>query len=107
MLCARACACNLLPALSPNIHLVAADACGAAVLEQDFDQYPGSFAAYTKPMYQADFPRGAARLGADKNATAEKPGNTGYFSSEERGAVGKGQLRTTHPQGASPRQRAA
>lgn len=51
-------------------------------------------------MFQGDFPRGAARPGAD--GVDREPGYRWYVTGGElRADVGDGLLRTTHPQGAA------
>lgn len=73
------------------------DKCGETVFLQNFDQYPGQPANYTKDMALVDFPRLEPRKAG--NGERVKPGlisATGWG----RAHVGDSVLRTTHPAGA-------
>jgi hypothetical protein len=86
-----------LQAMSMASYL-AADSCGATVMNQTFDQYAGDFTNYTRDMLDQDFPRLSWRSSAD--GVDRQTGWTFYTAgSEERAFVGQGQLRCTHPLG--------
>jgi hypothetical protein len=74
-------------------HCQSSDACGTVVLAEDFENYPGDWQPYTKALAQGDF--GAIEKVGDRKL------NLIYLSGEERGSVGSGTLRSTHPAGVS------
>ena len=73
--------------------------CGATVLSNNFDQYPGAYQSYTRELFSADFPRDAGRPGAD--GVDRQPGHNRYSNEGGlRADAGEGMLRITHPEGA-------
>jgi hypothetical protein len=75
----------------PSNTSQSADTCGAVLLSEDFENYPGDWQPYTKALAQQDF--------GVLEKVGERKLNLIFLSGEERGAVGEGTLRSTQPKG--------